>query len=61
MMKVMNEVEARKANGGSAYCLVCGYGKYANYSDWKVMAHIAAKHPAAVLRGMGQLIGQIFG
>ena len=59
-MNVMNEVETREANGGSAYCLVCGYGKYNNYSDWKVMAHIAAKHPADVLRGMGNLILRVF-
>ena len=61
MMNFMKNNETKEANGGSAYCLVCGYGRYANYSDWKVMGHIAAKHPAAVLRGMGSLIGKIFG
>ena len=61
MLRKMNEQEKRQANGGSAYCKVCNYGRHANYSDWKVMAHIAARHPAAVLRGMGRLIGKIFG
>jgi hypothetical protein len=56
MLKKMNEQETRNVNGGSAYCLVCNYGKYANYSKAKVWSHIAVKHPAAVLRGMGRLI-----
>ena len=59
-MKKISVNETRSINGGSAYCKVCGYGRYNRYSDWKVMAHIAAKHPAAVLRGMGQLIGLVF-
>ncbi|MDO4649868.1 MAG: hypothetical protein Q4B26_14600 [Eubacteriales bacterium] len=56
MLKKMNEQEKRQANGGGAYCKVCGYGYYNNYSKVKVWGHIVAKHPAAVLRGMGQLI-----
>ncbi len=61
MLKRMNEKEKRQANGGSAYCKVCGYGLYSKYSKSKVWSHIAIKHPAAVLRGMGQLIGSFFG
>ena len=59
-MKTMELNTTRTINAGGAYCTVCNYGRYTNYSDWKVMGHIAAKHPAAVLRGMGQLIKWIF-
>ena len=59
-MKNITTSEARKINGGSAYCLVCGYGYYNNYSDWKVMAHIASRHPGRVARGMAVLIGKVF-
>lgn len=60
-MKNMEMNTTRTINAGGAYCKVCNYGRYTNYSDWKVMGHIAAKHPAAVLRGMGWLIGKVFG
>ena len=59
-MKNITTSEARKINGGSAYCLVCGYGYYNNYSDWKVMAHIASRHPGRVAWGMAVLIGKVF-
>ena len=59
-MKNITKNEARKIIGGSAYCLVCGYGYYNNYSDWKVMAHIASRHPGRVARGMAVLIGKVF-
>ena len=48
MLKKMNEKEMRNANGGS-YCKVCGYS---NWNEWKVMRHIASRHPAVVLRTM---------
>ena len=51
-LKKMNEQETRKVNGGAPYCKVCGYS---NRSEWKVMGHIAATHPAAVLRTMWSL------
>ena len=50
-MKKMNEKEMRNANGGS-YCKVCGYS---NWNEWKVMRHIASRHPAVVLRTMWNL------
>ena len=59
-MKNITKNEARKINGGSAYCKVCGYGWYNNYSRAKVAAHIVAKHPASVLRGMYYLIDMVF-
>ena len=59
-LKEMNIKDTREMNGGSAYCKVCNYGRYSCLSDWKVMAHVAAKHPAQVLRGMGNLIMRIF-
>ena len=51
MLKKMNEKEMRNANGGS-YCKVCGYS---NWNEWKVMRHIASRHPAVVLRTMWNL------
>lgn len=51
MLKKMDEKEMRMANGGS-YCKVCGYS---NWNEWKVMKHIAARHPAVVLRTMWRL------
>ena len=59
-MKKINTNEARKINGGGAYCKVCGYGWYNNYSRAKVAAHIVAKHPTSVLRGMYYLIDMVF-
>ena len=59
-MKNITTSEARKINGGSAYCKVCGYGWYNNYSRAKVAAHIVAQHPASVLRGMYYLIDMVF-
>ena len=51
MLKKMNEKEMRNANGGS-YCKICGYS---NWNEWKVMRHIASRHPAVVLRTMWNL------
>ena len=51
MLKKMNEKEMRHATGGS-YCKVCGYS---NWNEWKVMRHIASRHPAVVLRTMWNL------
>ena len=59
-MKNITKNEARKINGGGAYCKVCGYGWYNNYSRAKVAAHIVAQHPASVLRGMYYLIDMVF-
>ena len=41
-MKTMELTTTRTINAGGAYCKVCNYGRYTNYSDWKVMGHIAA-------------------
>ena len=51
-LKKLNENETRTMNGGKPYCKVCGYS---NWSEWKVMGHIAAKHPTHVLRMMWAL------
>lgn len=59
-MKKMNTRETRTVNGGGAYCKVCGYGSDFYCSDWKIMGHIAANHPAAVLKNMAYLIGKVF-
>ena len=51
-LKKLNETETRRVYGGKPYCKVCGYS---NWSEWKVMGHIAAKHPTRVLRMMWHL------
>ena len=51
-LKKLNETATRNMNGGAPYCKVCGYS---NGSEWRVMGHIAATHPAAVLRTMWYL------
>ena len=55
-MKNINKNEARNINGGRAYCKVCGYGYYNNYSRAKVMAHIVAKHHLSIINSMKYLI-----
>ena len=43
-MKKISNSEARQANGGGAYCKVCGYGNDRYRSKLNVASHILKKH-----------------